>query len=101
MAPRIDGVLETALYVDDLARARRFYVEMLNLAELVADSRMVALDAGRRTVLLLFRRGATLNTVEFPGGTIPRMTATARSTSRLPFHRPILLPGKPSLSIPA
>lgn len=69
--PRIDGVLETALYVDDLAAARRFYEEVLGLSVLFADERLCALDAGRRSVLLLFRRGSTLTTVTLPGGTIP------------------------------
>lgn len=69
--PRLDGVLETALYVDDLDRARSFYVGALGLTELFGDDRMCALDAGNRTLLLLFLRGATLKTVELPGGTIP------------------------------
>jgi catechol 2,3-dioxygenase-like lactoylglutathione lyase family enzyme len=71
MSARINGVLETALYVDDLARARAFYVGVLGLTELFCDPRMCALDAGRQSVLLLFVRGATLKTVELAGGTIP------------------------------
>lgn len=31
-APRIGAVLETAIYVDDLSRAGRFYEETLGLA---------------------------------------------------------------------
>ncbi len=31
MAPKIRGVLETCLYVDDLSKARRFYEEVLQL----------------------------------------------------------------------
>lgn len=69
--PRLDGVLESALYVDDLPRARSFYVDTLGLSELFGDDRMCALDAGNRTLLLLFLRGATLKTVKLPGGTIP------------------------------
>lgn len=69
--PRLDGVLESALYVDDLPRARHFYRDYLGLSELFCDERMCALDAGNRTVLLLFLRGGTLETVELPGGTIP------------------------------
>lgn len=71
MAPRLNGVLESALYVDDLERGRSFYRDVLGLAELFADPRMCAFDAGNRTILLLFLRGATLKTVELPGGTIP------------------------------
>lgn len=67
----VDGVLETALYVEDLARAAAFYEEMLGMRRLFGDARLIALDSGRRGVLLLFRRGTTLETVRMPGGTIP------------------------------
>lgn len=67
----IDGVLETALYVEDLRRAASFYEELLGMRRLFGDDRLVALDSGRRGVLLLFRRGTTLETVRMPGGTIP------------------------------
>ena len=67
----VDGVLETALYVDDLPRAADFYERLLGMRRLFGDERLVALDAGRRSVLLLFRRGTTLETVRMPGGTIP------------------------------
>jgi catechol 2,3-dioxygenase-like lactoylglutathione lyase family enzyme len=70
-APPISGVLETALYVDDLPRAVRFYAEVLGLGRLFADERLAAFAAGPRSVLLLFRRGTTLETVSMPGGTIP------------------------------
>jgi len=67
----IDGILETALYVDDLARAAAFYEGLLGMARLFGDARLIALDGGRRGVLLLFRRGTTLDIVTMPGGTIP------------------------------
>lgn len=70
-APRIDRVLETALYVDDLDRARGFYEDVIGLEPITADGRFVAYDVGATSVLLLFRRGATLETVTLPGGTIP------------------------------
>jgi catechol 2,3-dioxygenase-like lactoylglutathione lyase family enzyme len=69
--PTLDHVLETALYVDDLDRARGFYADILRLAELYRDSRMCAFAVGQRSVLLLFRRGLSLATVTMPGGTIP------------------------------
>jgi catechol-2,3-dioxygenase len=70
-APRLTGVIETALYVDDLARAARFYEDVLGLPALTSDKRFRAYDVGGRSVLLLFQRGATLETVRLPGGTIP------------------------------
>ena len=69
--PKLNGVLETALYVDDLERAARFYEEVLELRGLTQDSRFHAYDVGGKSVLLLFQRGATLETVHLPGGTIP------------------------------
>jgi catechol 2,3-dioxygenase-like lactoylglutathione lyase family enzyme len=69
--PALRSVIETSLYVDDLDRAARFYEDVLGLAVLTADQRFRAYDVGGRSVLLLFRRGATLETVKMPGGTIP------------------------------
>lgn len=69
--PKLDGVIETALYVDDLDRARAFYQDALGLRAMNSDSRFLAFDIGGRSVLLLFHRGATLETVHLPGGTIP------------------------------
>ena len=69
--PKLNAVLETALYVDDLETAARFYQEVLELAVLTQDARFRAFDVGGRNVLLLFQRGATLETVHLPGGTIP------------------------------
>jgi catechol 2,3-dioxygenase-like lactoylglutathione lyase family enzyme len=69
--PKLSGVIETALYVDDLERARAFYEAALGLVPLTSDSRFLAFDVGGRSVLLLFRRGSTLEPVHLPGGTIP------------------------------
>jgi catechol-2,3-dioxygenase len=65
------SVIETSLYVDDLDRAARFYEDVLGLVALTADQRFRAYSVGGKSVLLLFRRGATLETVKMPGGTIP------------------------------
>jgi catechol 2,3-dioxygenase-like lactoylglutathione lyase family enzyme len=69
--PRINRVLETVLYVEDLERARAFYEEVLGLACIHTDQRLHAYDVGGQGVLLLFRRGQSLHTIELPGGTIP------------------------------
>jgi catechol 2,3-dioxygenase-like lactoylglutathione lyase family enzyme len=68
---RPDRVIETCLYVDDLDRAGTFYEQVLGLSGLTRDARFRAYDVGGESVLLLFRRGATLETVHMPGGTIP------------------------------
>lgn len=69
--PKLAGVIETALYVDDLTAAITFYRDLLGLTALNQDARFAAFDVGGRSVLLLFKRGATLETVHLPGGTIP------------------------------
>ena len=69
--PKLSGVIETALYVDDLDRARTFYEKVLGLEALTADSRFVAFDVGGQSVLLLFLRGSAPETIRLPGGTIP------------------------------
>jgi catechol 2,3-dioxygenase-like lactoylglutathione lyase family enzyme len=69
--PALNSILETALYVDDLDRARAFYESVLGLPLLRADRRMCAFDVGGRSVLLLFLRGASAETMTMPGGTIP------------------------------
>ena len=70
--PTLDRVLETALYVDDLERARRFYADVLALAELYGDTRMCAFAVGASSVLLLFRRGSSRETGRpTAAGTIP------------------------------
>jgi catechol 2,3-dioxygenase-like lactoylglutathione lyase family enzyme len=69
--PTLDGILETALYVDDMARAQRFYEDVIGLRRLFADQRLCAYEVAGRDVLLIFRRGASLETAHLPGGTIP------------------------------
>ena len=38
--PKLDGVLETALYTDDMERARAFYEGVLGLKSIFSDSRL-------------------------------------------------------------
>jgi catechol 2,3-dioxygenase-like lactoylglutathione lyase family enzyme len=69
--PEVTGVVETCLYVDDLERAVRFYEDVCEFRKLIGDERFCALSVADRDVLLLFRRGATLEAQATPGGTIP------------------------------
>jgi catechol 2,3-dioxygenase-like lactoylglutathione lyase family enzyme len=68
---RIRRVVETALYVDDMERAVAFYRDVLGMRPMGIGARLTPMDAGEGTVLLLFRRGATVAGSEFPGGRIP------------------------------
>lgn len=70
--PPIDGIVETILYVDDLARAVAFYRDVLGLEPMTGDAaRFQSFAAGERQVLLLFKRGGTLAPTTVPGGVIP------------------------------
>ncbi|HEX5043278.1 MAG TPA: VOC family protein [Candidatus Polarisedimenticolaceae bacterium] len=64
--PALSGVLETVLYVEDLPRAERFYVEVLGFRKLSAEpGRSLFLRAGA-SVFLLFRAGETLRPGALP-----------------------------------
>jgi catechol 2,3-dioxygenase-like lactoylglutathione lyase family enzyme len=76
-APPIAGVLETAIYVADLDRARTFYEDVLGLSPMFSDARLVAYAVGR-SVLLVFHRGGATEPVVLPGGTIPPHDASGR-----------------------
>ena len=69
--PTLGRVIESSLYVDDLARAAAFYEDVLDMPLLTSDQRFRAYAAGGDNVLLLFQRGSTLETVRMPFGTIP------------------------------
>lgn len=69
--PKIGGVLETAVYVDDLARAHVFYGDVLGLERVLDTPRMLTYAVAPAQVLLVFRRGMTREDSETSGGTVP------------------------------
>ncbi|MGK9167414.1 VOC family protein [Inquilinus limosus] len=69
--PRINGLAETSLYVEDVDRSAEFYQRVLGLEVLYRSPRLVALDAGRQGALLLFRHGLTSDGMVDEEGTIP------------------------------
>jgi catechol 2,3-dioxygenase-like lactoylglutathione lyase family enzyme len=77
-APPLTGVLETALYVADLARSEQFYARLLGARTLLGDDRMRALSIADRQVLLLFERGASDQPNPVPGGTVPPHDGSGR-----------------------
>ena len=68
--PKLNRILETALYVADVERSRAFYERILGLTCFLALDRMCALSAGP-SLLLLFLRGGTTEWDELPGGRLP------------------------------
>ncbi|SNB74014.1 Glyoxalase/Bleomycin resistance protein/Dioxygenase superfamily protein [Arboricoccus pini] len=70
-APKLGNVLETGLYVQDLAKARHFYETVMGLEPMFLDERLCAYPLGRGSVLLIFQQGTTNVPAPTPGGTIP------------------------------
>jgi catechol 2,3-dioxygenase-like lactoylglutathione lyase family enzyme len=69
--PRVSGVLETSLYVEDLDRSRAFYQRLFGFEQFMCDARMCALGVPGEQVLLLFRHGMTEQPAPAFGGFIP------------------------------
>jgi catechol-2,3-dioxygenase len=68
MPPRVNGILETSLYVESAARSAEFYRRVFGFEplepgeKLTDDTRLWPMRAGDRSVLLLFKKGATQDT---------------------------------------
>jgi catechol 2,3-dioxygenase-like lactoylglutathione lyase family enzyme len=68
MRPRVNGILETSLYVESAARSAEFYQRVFGFEPLEPgeplnnDTRLCPMRAGDRSVLLLFKKGATADT---------------------------------------
>ena len=60
MAPKSEGILESSLYVADVARSARYYEKIFGF-RVISDfgERGCAMEAGHRQVLLLFKKGAS------------------------------------------
>lgn len=61
MPPASEGILESSLYVDDVAGSARFYEKIFGFC-IISDfgDRGCAMQAGNRHVLLLFKKGGSL-----------------------------------------
>ena len=71
MTPSIHSLVETVIYVDDLARSMEFYSTVLGLERQMGDDRFCAFTVGAGQVFLIFQRGATSEGSQTPGGFIP------------------------------
>ena len=85
--PKIDGLLETGLYVDDMARSTAFFTEILGLRCMLSTERLTAFDAGQKGVLLLFKRGASVEDMPIAGGILPGHDGTG--TLHMAFAIPV------------
>ena len=69
--PKLNDMKETALYVDDIERAKWFYQDVMGLGLLLDDPRICAFDVGGRHVLLICARGKSNQDMYLPGGMVP------------------------------
>lgn len=69
--PEVTGLLESSLYVDDVARSADFYRKLFGFEILIQDQRFCAMSVAGKQVLLLFRKGSSTNVMVIPGGNIP------------------------------
>jgi len=60
MHPKTEGILESSLYVDDVAASAQFYEKIFGF-QVINDfgERGCAMQAGNRQVLLLFKKGGS------------------------------------------
>ena len=85
---RIDRVLETALYVEEMGRAIEFYQRIFGfplLGRSAEPDRLTALDIGGTQVLLLCRKGASRQAVVTRGGIIPPCDGSGNSHLAFPI----------------
>jgi len=75
---QLKRIIETALYVEDLTAAKNFYYKTLHLEVMVESDVLVAFNVGGLNTLLLFKRGASLQTKYLSGGEIPPHDASGR-----------------------
>ena len=71
MPPPLNGIIETAIYVDDIERSAAFYERVLGAERMSKSDRLAAMSIAGKHVLLIFRKGGSVNSTVFPGGTIP------------------------------
>ena len=70
MTARVRRVLETVLYCDDLTTTAAFYQTLLGATPMMTGDRLIAMEVGEGTVLLLFQRGNT-GPLDTAGGLVP------------------------------
>ena len=70
-APTLNGVLETALYVESLELSVAFYQKIFEFETLFSDARLCALNVSHQQILLLFLKRASRVATIASGGLIP------------------------------
>jgi len=71
IVPKLNALLETALYVEDLERSVTFYKTIFEFEPISSSERLCALSISDRYVLLLFLKGGSTVAKVTSGGIIP------------------------------
>lgn len=69
--PQLRGLLEFALYVEDLEACAAWYEDLFGLEPMVAEEGFRAFALPGSQALLLFKTGVAADPLELEGGTIP------------------------------
>ncbi|KAL3462261.1 Glyoxalase/Bleomycin resistance protein/Dihydroxybiphenyl dioxygenase [Aspergillus heterothallicus] len=80
--PPLTHILETCIYVRDIAASAKFYQETLGIAPFFESPRVTGFSLGV-TTLLLFELGQTNSDVHTPTGTIPHHGPSPRVLASL------------------
>jgi catechol 2,3-dioxygenase-like lactoylglutathione lyase family enzyme len=78
-APPVGGILETAVYVDDLAAASAFYAKLLGIDPMLRQERLHAFPVTPGEVLLLFPRAISSEDSVTSFGVVPGHATTGPS----------------------
>ena len=69
--PDFTGLVETCLYVSDVEVSRDFYVDLFGFEPAGGSDRIQPLMVGPGQMLILFRKGGTLEPIPIANGFIP------------------------------
>ena len=75
---KCNGIIETALYVDDMRRSVGFYQEVFGFPALFASERLTSLRVLPGQVLLIMKKGASTEASVMPFGMIPSSDAAGQ-----------------------
>ena len=84
--PKLDGILETAIYTEDMV-VSVLDEGVLGLEPIYSDDRLSAYAVAGHDVLLVFRKGPRARPSPCPAGPFPVMAAMARCMWRSPSAR--------------
>ena len=68
----VASILETALYVEDMQRSIAFYQTIFGFPVILSEERISTLRVTDRSVLLLFKLGASINRSPVGGSGLSR-----------------------------